>query len=183
MLQYLLPPTAPIPTTLLSRELLQRHHFLRISPDDPAAYFCWPSFGTSSATSVIQDLEMRAGNEALLNKEVHDITYEHDKAGSRARVKLTDDLDLYVLFIWQGSNETGSLGDDGWKYYDMKRIPSSTSARRVYGHKSWSPMPNPEIPSLGNEGPYDLPLTNGGDEYSRASSPSSDAYWDNYGMH
>lgn len=181
-LQYLLPPTAPMPIHLICRELLQRHHFLNITPDDPAAYFCWPSFCTSSTASVIQDLDMRAGNEALLNKEVHDITYEHDEDGPRARVRLADDLDLYVLFAWQGSGDPGSLGDDGWRYYDTKRIPA------VGGHRSQPPVPNQEVGSFHThvndyDGPHDFGPANGGEAGSRPSSPCSDAYWDNYCEH
>lgn len=182
-LQYLLPPTAPIPLHLLSRELLQRHHFLNISSDDPAAYFCWSSFDTSSSssTSIIQDLELRAGNETLLNKEVHDITYEHDEEGSRARVKLADDLDLYILFVWQGSQDSGSLGDDGWRYYDTKRLPSSTSASLAVGDYGNHALVDRELPSL-NGGFGVLHDTVSNEDGSRPPSPSSDAYWDNYGM-
>jgi hypothetical protein len=189
-LQYLLPPTAPMPIHLLSRELLQRHHFLNISPDDPAAYFFWPMFGippSSSAVSIIQDLELRAGNEALLNKEVHDIAYEHDDEGSRARVKLADDLDLYVLFVWQGSDEPGSLGYGGWRYYDTKRIPPSTSTSPVVDDDRSPPqVPNQEIQSFHinvNHVSHDTRLKIEDNYDPRSSSPSSDAYWDNYGMY
>lgn len=177
-LQYLLPPTAPIPTHLLSKLLLQRHHFLNISPDDPEAYFCWPTFPASSP-SIIQDLEMRAGNEALLNKETHDIAYDHDDEGSRARVKLSDDLDLYIMFVWQGAGEPGSDGEAGWRYYDTKRL-SATIATAPAGSSSWSPVPNGEIDvasSKLNE------FEGSGNMHFRSSSPSSDGYWDNYGAY
>lgn len=175
-LQYLLPPTAPLPIHLLSKDLLQRHHFLRITPDVPEEYFCWPTF-PSSAASIIQDLEFRAGNETLLNKEQHDITYEHDEEGSRARVRLSDELDLYIMFVWQDSDEPGSDGEAGWRYYDIKRLPITPSHHAVASEPKGETQPMTFI----NQHDLDSPELSGG-AYTRSSSPSSDAYWDNYGM-
>lgn len=174
-LQYLLPPTAPIPPHLLSKDLLQRHHFLGISSDDPASYFCWPTF-PPSASSIIQDLELRAGNEALLNKEEHDVQYDHDDEGSRARVRLSNELDLYIMFVWQGSDEPGGGGESGWRYYDIKRLPASTAPLpSTVNATSWQQQPI--LTSQGYHGEPELT----GDAFTRSSSPSSDAYWDNYG--
>lgn len=166
-LQYLLPPTAPMPLHLLSRELLQRHHFLGISPDDPAEYFCWPTSSSppSASSSIMHDLEMRAGNEDLLHKPTHEVSYEHGDDGSRARVRLSDDLDLYVLFVYQGSDEGGD-GEDGWRYNDIQRITPAT--------------PSTALPPGLGVGVLSAEVAEE-DPYTRSSSPSSDAYWDNYG--
>lgn len=108
------------------------------------------------------DLEMRAGNEDLLHKATHSVSYEH----GRARVRLSDDLDVYVLFVWQ---EPGAGGEDGWKYYDIQRITSASST-------STAPTPGVGV-GVG----VLSEVADSEEPYTRSSSPSSDAYWDNYG--
>lgn len=178
VLYHLLPPTPPLPEHLIARDLLQRHHFLDINPDNVESYFCWPS---SNPSDIIRELELLAGNVDILERASHEIVYEEDlgsisseddepsSAQFRARVRIADDQDLWMLFVWQGADEAGSRGEAGWRYFDTKRIlPSDTRARAT----SSALESSPELDASTSMSPA---------EVSRPTSPSSDAYWDNYG--
>lgn len=163
-LQYLLPPAGPLPLHLISKQSLQRHHFLNIDPTDAESYFCWPSSGSSqNATSVIRALELLAGNVDLLEKQGHDIKYNTDGEGENsARVQVGDDVQ--IVFHWQDAEEIGSGGgESGWRYHDAKLSANSHSPGRS---------------SISTDLAQDEALS---DELTRSSTPSSDAYWDNYG--
>lgn len=177
VLYHLLPPTAPLPEHLLARDLLQRHHFLEIAPDNVESYFCWPS---SSPSDVIRQLELLAGNVHILERVSHEIVYDDDAGSSssheegaspqyRARVRIADDQDLWIQFVWQGADEPGSRGEAGWRYFDTKRMSPSESRPRATSSAIGSA---PELDASTSMSPA---------EVSRPSSPSSDAYWDNYG--
>ena len=62
LLQYISPPsqlTQPIPPHLLSKPLLQRHHFLHLTPEQPDEYLCWPSSPEKKA-HIVDLLETRS---------------------------------------------------------------------------------------------------------------------------
>ena len=163
-LHYLLPPVAPLPPHLISRELLQRHHFLNIDPSDTELYFCWPSSRSSDPLeSPIHALELLGGNKELLEKSRHSVTYDSDSETSRAFVQVGDNVQ--VVFVWQDVSE-GTLSMDeskenGWRFHDVRRSISKALA------------PSFQVPP--NDSVY-------GDDASRDDSPgsSSPSYWDSY---
>lgn len=128
ILQYLLPPTPPIPSHLLSNSLLQRHYFLDINPsDDPDLYFLFPAPGKKSS-EVVRELErMASGGNAPPNAERPDVEYVVQEGSAvRARVRLGENL--LVIFSLdarnpnvQGAPTTEASQDAGpeWRYHDV----------------------------------------------------------------
>ncbi|KAF8334138.1 uncharacterized protein EI90DRAFT_3051201, partial [Cantharellus anzutake] len=162
---YLLPPIAPIPRHLISKDSLQRHHFLNIDPSDTESYFCWPqSRSPDPIESPIRALELLAGNSELLEKLNHTVNYDGDAETTRARVQVGDNVQ--VVFVWQDvSEESASMGgsrESGWRFHDVKRFtaPSQESSLKPQVDDS---------EQVSCEG------------VSRPSSPSSDVYWNSYG--
>ncbi|KAJ1311193.1 hypothetical protein OPQ81_009694 [Rhizoctonia solani] len=123
-LQYLLPPSE-LPTHLISRPLLQRHHFLNISPSDTAAYLCWPHSDADPEKSVTA-LEQLATQDHEWLVRTSDIRYQPQASSSdavQARVWLANTVQL--VFVWE-EDQDGA----GWRYFDTdhRPLPSNCSS-------------------------------------------------------
>ncbi|KAF9453788.1 hypothetical protein P691DRAFT_630850, partial [Macrolepiota fuliginosa MF-IS2] len=119
LLQYICPPSAlqPIPAHLLSRPLLQRHHFLAISPDDPAAYLTWPSDHPDTALALLECV-----NPDNLESTHPDVRYAADPEAVYAHVRITptiilpsshphSDTCLRLIFLWDQLSRS-------WRYHN-----------------------------------------------------------------
>ncbi|KZP31265.1 hypothetical protein FIBSPDRAFT_1037716 [Athelia psychrophila] len=116
ILQYILPPSQlsePLPKHLTSTPLLQRHHFLNISPSDPLEYLCWPSENRARALELLEDLSTHKIEDDAAKER--DIQYTSDVEHTYAHVNPAKDLRL--VFQWDGQ------GEDGWKYHDTTIMP------------------------------------------------------------
>lgn len=123
ILQYISPPsqlTQPIPPYLISRDLLQRHHFLQISYDNPEEYLCWPSSAKSKSQAV--DLLESLPTPAHDQLTDYPIQYTSDGEHTYAHVGLssTSDSGVRIIFQWN---------DDGWKYHDTDVLPFPLDSR------------------------------------------------------
>ncbi|CEL57956.1 hypothetical protein RSOLAG1IB_02701 [Rhizoctonia solani AG-1 IB] len=123
-LEYLLPPSE-LPTHLISRPLLQRHHFLSISPTDAAAYLCWPRPGADPEKSVAA-LEHLAAQDHEWLVRTAEIRYQPQSSSSdsvQARVWLGNTVQL--VFVWE-EDQDGA----GWRYFDAdyQPLPSNCSS-------------------------------------------------------
>ncbi|KAH9486907.1 hypothetical protein JR316_0000973 [Psilocybe cubensis] len=107
ILDYLSPLSVPIPPHLLSRLLLQRHHFLNLAPDNPEEYLAWPSEHRSHAIHLLQTTPFPAHDNPL---PVH---YLPDPENIQAHVRITPDLRL--VFLWDK--------DHGWQYHNLALMP------------------------------------------------------------
>ncbi|TFK57274.1 hypothetical protein OE88DRAFT_1730661 [Heliocybe sulcata] len=126
-LQYIAPPssiTQPLPPHLLSRALLQRHHFLGIASDDAQEYLCWPSSLSDVRERVIALLEDLPRIEP---EDAHyDVQYTSDEESTYAHAHIPSDIpsdgdgDLRLVFQWDG---------DEWKYHDAALMPFPTNSR------------------------------------------------------
>lgn len=151
---------APLPPDLISRPLLQRHHFLGISCHDPLQYLAWP--GDKDAPHAVQllrsfhrppdDLQFTAQYSAdleCMHAHVH-ITNAEDSA-----------KDFRLIFQWHPSH--------AWQYHNIALMPFPTTtyssfddALRVF-HSESDFLQEESVVSIAS-----------GDE-------DDDAYWDSYG--
>ncbi|KAG8918089.1 hypothetical protein FRC01_002046 [Tulasnella sp. 417] len=128
ILQYLLPPTPPIPSHLLSNSLLQRHYFLDINPsDDPDLYFLFPTPGKNSS-DVIRELErMASGGNIPPNGDEPSVEYiAQEGSAVRARVPLGEKLLVIFSLDTRDPNaqvppatETVEEVRPEWRYHDV----------------------------------------------------------------
>lgn len=136
VLQYILPPSQlsePLPKHLTSNPLLQRHHFLSISPTDPLEYLCWPSQNRSRAFELLEEFSThKMEDDAAQEREIQ---YTSDAEHTYAHVNPVKDLRM--VFQWDGE------GEDGWKYHDTTIMPfppgSDASLANVLAQASAEP--------------------------------------------
>lgn len=169
VLQYILPPsqlTQPLPPYLLSKSLLQRHHFLSVAPEDPQEYLCWPS--TSEGPSAIDLLELTRPVDDDVPLD-YPVQYSSDGEYTYAHVHLTstDHPGARLVFQWDEF--------DGWKYHDAKLMPfppsSSSSLADVLSPPSTTDVYESLQPTRYDAYGFDVENTNSDD----------DDYWNAYG--
>jgi len=121
VLYYICPPSAlqPLPNHLLSVPLLQRHHFLAISTQDPLAYLTWPGDSDSDSERVLALLEdIRPEDWPPDGLNVHiryatdpDAVYAHVRFDSIPAFHSDIQSSVRLIFLWdQPSNS--------WKYHN-----------------------------------------------------------------
>lgn len=178
VLQYVCPPSAlqRVPGHLLSLPLLQRHHFLNISPDDPVGYLTWPADGSQRVLALLEDIRPEDLPE-LLPAHGHDdsrIRYVADPEAVYAHVRISpipippsDPPDsrtsLRLIFLWDQPSSS-------WRYHNSaigdfpKHAHSDLSHAMALFHS-----PDDFLP----ERTYSFNVDNLDDD--------DDAYWDAYG--
>ncbi|KAK7694625.1 hypothetical protein QCA50_001812 [Cerrena zonata] len=118
-LQYISPPSQldqPLPPYLLSKSLLQRHHFLSIAPDDPQEYLCWPTSREQApkAIELLDAIPVPASDDAPRNFPVH-YSFDGEYIYAHADVSHDNAPGARLVFQWDE--------DDGWKYHDAGVMP------------------------------------------------------------
>jgi hypothetical protein len=163
VLQYISPPNNlhPLPPYLISKSLLQRHHFLEIPPDNHRDYLCWPS---NVQSQVIDILESRSTDES---PSLYQYRYSFDGDFSYAHVDITPDRDngLRLIFQWDQSDEV-------WKFHDLNLMPFPPGA---------TDSPHTVSDFIADDKTIDQtpPLIISSD--SSTPENDDDAYWDAYG--
>lgn len=176
-LDWITPPSllSPLPPHLLSSALRQRHHFLRISPDNPSEYLTWPSGGTTQHT-VIERLE------ALPKPTEHlscNVRYSADDESAFAHVEISSDISpgLRLIFQWD---------PDGWKYHNIALMPFPPNTfESLLEAMSIKSVPQSPTIVLDDDDSYWNAYSRDGDHEgpikSAAPEPlSEDAYWARY---
>ncbi|KAH9968936.1 hypothetical protein BC827DRAFT_1166633 [Russula dissimulans] len=169
ILQYISPPSqlsAPLPSHLLSRSLLQRHALLEISPEDSSSYLCWPSSARDRAVQYLESLRMPLDELAPDFLVGYALDPEH--AYAHVHVKPTGDDGLRLVFEWDG--------EAGWKYHDSNVMPFPPAAcptldEAVVGTASVS------VPVLESDGDKQ----DKGGNVEGDSNDGDDDYWNSYG--
>lgn len=120
ILQYISPPsqlTQPLPPYLLSRSLLQRHHFLQISPDNPLDYLCWPAPQSARAIELLNIFSSPSNQQ-----DQYYVRYTSDSEHTYAHVQVVaHEQGVRLLFEWDD--------EDGWKYHDSQLMPFPSKSR------------------------------------------------------
>lgn len=126
-LQFLIPPSIHgIPSSIISRQLRNRHHFLSITPDQAAAYFCLnpehPSQDTSKVLSTLHELA-----DQNMEDLARSIRYSTDGEDLLSHVITAEPGSIQVVFIWETPDANDSSNKTEWKYLDVKPFLSSDS--------------------------------------------------------
>ncbi|OJA18724.1 hypothetical protein AZE42_01268 [Rhizopogon vesiculosus] len=120
ILQYISPPsllTQSLPLHLLSKPLLQRHHFLQISPDTPVEYLCWPAPHSARAIELLDNFLT-----STEDPDEYSVRYTSDAEHTYAHVQVVaQDEGVRMLFQWDDQ--------DGWKYHDTQLMPFPPTSR------------------------------------------------------
>ena len=125
-LQFLIPPSVHgIPSSILSRQLRNRHHFLSVSPDEPAAYFCLnPDHPSQDTTKVLSTLHELADQN--MEDLARSIRYSTDGEDLLSHVITADPGSIQFVFIWETPDANDTSEKIGWKYLDVKPASSSS---------------------------------------------------------
>ena len=174
LLQYISPPsqlTDPIPPHLLSKPLLQRHHFLHLTPDSPHDYLCWPSSAEKTA-QILDLLESRPRPIDDGPPSAYPVQYSFDGEDFFAHVDLSGSGDgdgPRVVLQWDDNS-----GE--WKYHNTDLMPFPPGSRPLLDDVLVPPS-NPALvqskPSLSHVPHFDAGLLEDGDD--------DDDYWNAYG--
>ena len=153
ILAHISPLEDPLPKSLISEPLLQRHHFLGLTPDDAAEYLAWPS--SSDPSRLLQLLE---GPLQDLGDHLN-VKYTADCEEFLAHVCISSDLRL--VFLWEI--------ESGWQYHNLATMPfpldsvgDLNDAYSRYSKTDFLSEPEYEV------------RTSGGDD--------DDSYWNSYGQ-
>ncbi|KAF7791837.1 hypothetical protein EIP86_002861 [Pleurotus ostreatoroseus] len=175
-LTYITPPsqiTQPLPPFILSKALLQRHHFLSISYDDPVDYLSWPSDTSSKAIDLLELLPTPVEDFAPASYPTH---YTTDGEYVYAHIGVFPPSREGVRLVFQWDDP------DGWKFHDLKTMPfpegSSPSLLQALTASAAATEPDPE-PSYGAQITHDS-YTYERDDAS-GSDDDDDDYWNAYG--
>lgn len=175
LLQYIHPPSQldqPLPPFLLSKPLLQRHHFLQIPPEEPAEYLCWPADTSSRA------IELLEGLPAQLDDVPHTypVRYTSDDEYTYAHVGLSPVGKDAVRLVFQWDEL------DGWKYHDAKLMPFPPGSEASLQDALTSHTSIPTIPTSSASpsayNPYGFDHSENGEG---GSDDDDDDYWNSYG--
>ncbi|TBU48361.1 hypothetical protein BD309DRAFT_987411 [Dichomitus squalens] len=174
LLQYISPPsqlTQPIPPHLLSKPLLQRHHFLHLTPEQPDEYLCWPS-SPERKSHVLDLLETRFRPLDDDQPTVYPVQYSFDGEDFFAHVDISNDSGEgpRVIFQWDESGE--------WKYHNTDLMPFPPGSRAAL-EDVLVPPPPPSHVSVQPLSRSSYPQTFHVDDLQDDSD--DDDYWNAYG--
>jgi hypothetical protein len=173
-LQYISPPSQldrPLPSHLLSKSLIQRHHFLEISPENAAEYLSWPSDISAQAVDLLELCPPSHGDDP----PSYPIQYTSDAEHTYAHVALPpagyDGEATRLVFQWDS---------DGWKFHDTKLMPFPSNS--VASLNAEPPVTGPtmrtDISSISDtSSQYNAYGFNDRDD----GSDDDDDYWNAYG--
>ncbi|KDR85019.1 hypothetical protein GALMADRAFT_233586 [Galerina marginata CBS 339.88] len=179
VLDYLCPLAGPIPPHLISRPLLQRHHFLALSPDNAAEYLAWPSPEQSHAVHLLQSEPIPTHD---LPFPVH---YLPDPESIQAHVRITPALRL--VFLWDKNH--------GWLYHNVALMPFPANSYSSFDDALAACSPEDFLPEQSHHftvqgddddsywnayGQGDVPDHNSSSGYLDPNPSSEDAYWAQY---
>lgn len=200
LLQYIVPPsqvTQPLPPHLLSRDLLQRHHFLSLRPDEPADYLCWPAKGSSTGPSAVDLLESLPRPDDGAPPPPIAYTSDDEHAYAHALLDAGPPLSgrVRIVFQWDESEHS-------WRYHDTSTAPLTVSSDQPVGALQplgaedkmalertpmVAPRESPAVRVIGEEDDYwnAYGHDNGSGNHSprslkRNDSVGDDAYWAQY---
>ncbi|KAG7099253.1 hypothetical protein E1B28_001116 [Marasmius oreades] len=126
LLQYIVPPsqlTDPIPSHLISKNLLNRHFFLNLRDpsSDPASYLSWPSPDRQKVFDILESSSTSL-DCILSNLNIH-YTGDIDSTFAHAEIPTVDqDLpNIRMVFEWD-------VEDSSWKYHNLALMPFPTQS-------------------------------------------------------
>lgn len=176
LLQYICPPSQldnPLPPHLLSSSLLQRHHFLNISPAEPADYLSWPS-STNTQAELIAALEACSLPPTDIDPSSYAVQYSFDGEEYLAHVSVPSAgiAQPRLILKWEDG--------EGWKYHDLELMPFPPGSKADLKELKQSPSLHPvslPVPT------HPVPWGNGSSTagFHLGIDDNDDEYWNAYG--
>ncbi|EGO00714.1 hypothetical protein SERLA73DRAFT_178615 [Serpula lacrymans var. lacrymans S7.3] len=187
ILQYICPPSQldqPLPPHLISKSLLQRHHFLSIFPNDSLEYLCWPSSQSSKAVELLESF-VAVKRDWDVEGDEFAVRYTSDREHTCAHVRVTtgeglddDDTGARLVFQWDDV--------DGWKYHDLQLMPFPPASHATLGEAS-STASSIQVPYdsklNGTERSREFDVAKDADGTEDDDDDDDDSYWNAYGAH
>jgi hypothetical protein len=183
VLNYICPLNAPLPPHILSKPLLQRHHFMHLTPDNPLHYLAWPPHDDD----LLDHLDISEHSSSFSVRYSAD--NQHIIAHARVTPQSSHHPGIRLIFLWDAEQSS-------WQYHNLAPMPfpkDSHSALRdaVAIHQSSCDFlpdpPNVVVDSHDNDDSYWNSYSQTGDGPPPAldSKPdhhlnSEDAYWAQY---
>ncbi|TFK89773.1 hypothetical protein K466DRAFT_574615 [Polyporus arcularius HHB13444] len=163
--------THAIPPHLLSKPLLQRHHFLHLTPEQPDEYLCWPSSPEKKA-HVIELLESRPRPIDDDQPTVFPVQYSFDGEDFFAHVDLSSGHNSGPRVLLQWDDDVGD-----WRYHNTDLMPFPPGCRAELEDVLVPPAaPNPvSLHSIAT------PSYHSFDVDSLQDDSDDDDYWNAYG--
>lgn len=188
VLEYISPPeNLPIPTYLLSKDLLKRHHFLSITPNDPLQYLSWPSDSDQPDANIIPRLDQLAADRH--SQPVIRYSSDADSVLAHVHVSGSENDGLRLVFQYE---LTDASGGGAWKYHNAACMPfpkgCQTSVPNL-GHETKEPASISQDVDDDEDSDYWNAYGNDPDDQehavparSKVATPgdSEDAYWAQY---
>lgn len=110
VLNYICPLNAPLPPHLLSKPLLQRHHFMHLTPDNPLHYLAWPP----------HDDDLLNHLDILEHASSFSVRYSADNEHMIAHARVTPQSShhpgIRLVFIWDAEQSS-------WQYHNLAPMP------------------------------------------------------------
>ncbi|KAJ3988628.1 hypothetical protein F5890DRAFT_1583337 [Lentinula detonsa] len=190
ILTYICPPSqltlSPISPHLISKPLLQRHHFLGLDPDtDLKGYLMWATEDDKAFARLEGLAPPTAGDE----DPVVGIRYTADKESIYAHAELRSyvshvSAEIRLVFLWDPV-------DSAWKYHNLASMPFPVGATlKVADAVEQQESPSLEIQVKGDEDDDDYWNSYGSDDAKEhiprnksngdLTIGSEDAYWAQY---
>lgn len=154
----------PTVYVVLAKPLLQRHHFLQISPEEASQYLCWPSDTSAKAVDLLESLPRSADDEP----QTYPVQYTSDSEQTCAHVALAQPGGDTIRLVFQWDEQ------DGWKFHDTKLMPFPQESKASLNEALASPEPALGVPTVAAAVPE-----YGFNEQSEGSD--DDDYWNAYG--
>ncbi|KAH7915786.1 hypothetical protein BJ138DRAFT_1176241 [Hygrophoropsis aurantiaca] len=168
VLQYISPPSQlsqPLPPHLVSKALLQRHHYLQIFPSFPQDYLCWPAPHSARAIELLESCNEQADDDRA---DAYPTRYAFDGEHTYAHVYVASDQEgVRILFQWDVI--------DGWKYHDLQLMP--------FPILSYSTIEELAAPgsSTFNKKQTTIMISEIADMGAQSEGEEDDVYWNAYG--
>ncbi|KDQ63725.1 hypothetical protein JAAARDRAFT_75982 [Jaapia argillacea MUCL 33604] len=205
ILQYIAPPSLltcqPLPPHLISKPLLQRHHFLQLSPqpDDDSEdtenasakriqeYLSWPSSSHPSTIAILESLPLLSNDDGEQISE-WPVRYTSDSEYTYAHVHVHVDVAPSSFAFPSSFHEAVRLvfqwddRDSSWKYHDLALMPfppgaQASLAHALSAHPASFSLPVPSFPTIGSF----APSVGDGYESDNDDDGDDDEYWNAYG--
>ena len=154
ILAHISPLEEPLPPNLISRPLLQRHHFLGLTPEDAGEYIAWPSTADPSHVLLLLEGQTLPPLGDHLNAR-----YTTDSEDFLAHVSISSHLRL--VFLWEK--------EIGWQYHDLAAMPFPPNSVEDFNEAYILHSMNDFL----SEQNYEVKASGGDDD---------DSYWNSYGQ-
>jgi len=110
ILNYICPLNAPLPPHLLSKPLLQRHHFMHLTPDNPLHYLAWPPHDEDLLDHL--DISEHASSFSVR----YSADNQHIIAHARVTPQSSHHPGIRLVFLWDAEQSS-------WQYHNLAPMP------------------------------------------------------------